>query len=142
MPDRLYRPAARSGEAWDVAGDGTVRAPRVLLGDLDPMVRLGMTRVLAQDGVEVIGEEELPQEIVMKAGRMRPDAVVLDLDSRELGERVRVASPETNVVLWPRDEAVMEVLDPGASAPRKFFTAVPEELRSELSRCQVNRVEE
>ena len=61
---------------------------------------------------------------------------------RELGERVRVASPETKVVLWARDEASMEVLDPGASAPRRVFTAVPQELRSELSRCQVNRVEE
>jgi len=102
------------------------------------MVRLGMCRVLAEDGIEVIGEEEVPQEIVIKAGRLRPDAVVLDLESRELGERVRVASPETKVVLWARDEASMEVLDPGSGAPRRFFTAVPHELRSELSRCQVN----
>jgi hypothetical protein len=35
----------------------------------------------------------------------------------------------------------MEVVDPGASEPRRVFTPVPEELRSELMRSQVNRVE-
>ena len=89
---------------------------RVLLGNLEPMVRLGMIDVLAEDGVEVIGEEERPQALVLMAGRLRPDAVVLDLlqrSSRELCERVRTASPETKVILWARDEDAMEVLDPG-----------------------------
>ena len=121
-----------------------VRPPRVLLGPLEPMVRLGMTMVLEEDGIEVVGEEERPQALVLMAGRLRPDAVVLDHGqraSRELGDRVRRASPETTVVFWARDEDVMEVVDPGASAPRRFFTAVPEELRSQLVRSQVNRVE-
>ena len=119
--------------------------PRVLLGNLEPMVRLGMIDVLAEDGVEVIGEEERPQALVLMAGRLRPDVVVLDLQqgsSRELGDRVRTASPETKVILWTRDEDAMEVLDPGATTPRRFFTAVPEELRSELSHVRLNRVEE
>ena len=119
--------------------------PRVLLGNLEPMVRLGMIDVLAEDGIEVVGEEERPQALVLMAGRLRPDAVVLDLhhgSSRELGDRVRTASPETKVILWARDEDAMEVLDPGATTPRRFFTAVPEELRSELSNVRMNRVEE
>ena len=117
----------------------------MLLGNLEPMVRLGMIDVLAEDGVEVIGEEERPQALVLMAGRLRPDAVVLDLlqrSSRELSERVRTASPETKVILWARDEDAMEVLDPGSTTPRRFFAAVPEELRSELRNVQVNRVEE
>jgi AmiR/NasT family two-component response regulator len=114
-----------------VAGVGTGR-PRVLLGDLNPVVRLGLTRVLAEDGIDVVGDEELPQGIVMKAGRLRPDAVVLDLESRELGERVRIASPETTIVLWALDEASMVVLDPGSGTPRRYFTAVPQRLRNEL----------
>jgi DNA-binding NarL/FixJ family response regulator len=84
---------------------------RVLLGNLEPIVRLGMTVVLEEDGIEVIGEEVRPQPLVLLAGRLRPDAVVLDLDrpdSRELAGRVRAASPETIVVLWTRDEDVME----------------------------------
>jgi DNA-binding NarL/FixJ family response regulator len=118
---------------------------RVLLGNLEPMVRLGMIDVLSEDGVEVVGEEERPQALVLMAGRLRPDAVVLDLhhgSSRELGDRVRTASPDTKVILWARDEDAMEVLDPGATTPRRFFTAVPEELRSELSNVRLNRVEE
>ena len=119
---------------------------RVLLGNLEPMVRLGMIDVLAEDGVEVVGEEERPPALVLMAGRLRPDAVVLDLlqpSSRALCERVRTASPDTKVILWARDEDAMEVLDPGSTTPRRFFAAVPEELRSELQRTvPVNRVEE
>lgn len=110
--------------------------PRVLLGNLEPMVRLGMSRVLEEQGVEVIGEEERPRALVLTAGRLRPDVVVLDYwhaDSRELSGRVRAASPGTKVILWARDEEIMEVLDPGRSAPRRFFDAVPDELSSELS---------
>jgi DNA-binding NarL/FixJ family response regulator len=119
--------------------------PRVLLGNLEPMVRLGMLNVLAEDGIDVIGAEERPQALVLMAGRLRPDAVVLDLhrgSSRELGERVRTASPKTKVILWARDEDAMVILDPGAAAPRRIFTAVPEELRNELSNVRLNRVEE
>jgi DNA-binding NarL/FixJ family response regulator len=109
--------------------------PRVLLGNLEPMVRLGMLEFLAGDGIEVIGDEERPQALVLMAGQLRPDAVVLDLlqgSSRELCERVRTASPDTKVILWARDEDVMEVLDPGATTPRRFFASLPEELRNEL----------
>jgi len=118
--------------------------PRVLLGNLDPVVTLGMTVVLEEDGIDVVGEEPRPAALVLMAGHLRPDAVVLDLEqaaSRELSERVRAASPETTVVFWARDEDVMEVVAPGASEPRRVFTPVPEELRSELMRSQLNRVE-
>ena len=119
--------------------------PRVLLGNLEPLVRLGMIDVLSEDGLELIGEEQRPAGLVLMAGRLRPDVVVLDLlerSSHELSERVRMASPDTKVILWARDEDAMEVLDPGATTPRRIFDAVPEELRSELSNVRVNRVEE
>jgi DNA-binding NarL/FixJ family response regulator len=109
--------------------------PRVLLGDLDPIARLGMISVLEEGGAEVIGEEERPEALVLVTGRLRPDAVVLDLDSasaRSLAERVRAASPATTVVLWARDEDAMEVLDPGAPAPRRFFSGLLDHLRDEL----------
>jgi DNA-binding NarL/FixJ family response regulator len=125
----------RSGEAGRVASTH-LRRPRVLLGNLEPMVRLGMNEVLEEEGIDVIGEEGQPQALVLMAGRLRPDAVVLDLGqgtSRALGERVRTASPRTKVILWARDEDVMEVLDPGSAPPRRFYSAVPEELRSELT---------
>lgn len=109
--------------------------PRVLLGDLDPIARLGMIAVLEEDGVEVIGEEERPEALVLVTGRLRPDAVVLDLDSpsaRTLAERVQAASPVTTVVLWARDEDAMELLDPSAPTPRRFFSGLLDHLRDEL----------
>ena len=119
--------------------------PRVLLGPLEPIVRLGMIEVLTEDGAEVIGTEERPQALVLMAGRTRPDAVVLDLldrDAHDLGGRVQAASPDTKVLLWARDEDELQVLDPGAKEPRRLTAAAHEELRSELRIVRSIQVEE
>jgi hypothetical protein len=104
----------------------------VLLVNLDPIVELGMTSVLEEDGIDVLGAEA--------AGRVRPDAVVLDLGqatSRELGDRIRAASPGTTLVFWARDEDVMEVVEPGSTEPRRVVTPLPAQLRSELRKSHV-----
>jgi hypothetical protein len=136
LPERLWRRAPPTAKLrWMEANEGH-SAPRVLLGNLEPMVRLGMTAVLEEDGIDVIGEEVRPAALVLMTGQLHPDAVVLDLGqatSRELGDRVRAASPDTTVVFWARDEDVMEVVGPGASEPRRVFTPAPEELCSALS---------
>ena len=71
-------------------------------------MRLGMHRVLSEEGCEVVGQEDRPSAIVGAAHRLRPDVVVLDLDSgsvaRARPQLVRGASPETKVVLWAREE--------------------------------------
>jgi DNA-binding NarL/FixJ family response regulator len=116
--------------------------PRVLLGNLEPVVQLGMSAVLEEEGIDVIGAEPRPGPLVLLAGRLRPDAVVLDLHTaRELADRLRKAAPETTLVFWARDEDVMEVAGPGAVEPRRVLDPNPSELRSELMRSQVNRVE-
>jgi DNA-binding NarL/FixJ family response regulator len=99
------------------------------------MVRLGMNRVFQEAGIDVVGEEDRPEALVHLAGQLRPDIVVLDLWQEvtlDLSERVRAAAPASKVILWTRDEEVMEVLDPGATAPRRFFEAVPQGLRDEI----------
>jgi hypothetical protein len=109
--------------------------PRVLLGNLEPIVLIGMTRVLGEAGADVLGHESHPSQIVTQAGRLRPDVAVLGLDgagARRLGLRVREASRDTKVILWARDESVMEVLDPHAEEFRIVEEALPEELRSEM----------
>jgi DNA-binding NarL/FixJ family response regulator len=113
--------------------------PRVLLGNLGPIMRLGMNRVLSEEGCQVVGQEDRPSAIVGAAHRLRPDIVVLDLDggsSHELAQLVRGASPETTVVLWAREEDLMEVLDPASSASRLVSAGVLERLRGELSSQQ------
>jgi AmiR/NasT family two-component response regulator len=124
-------PADREG--WDMAIEA---GPRVLLGNLGPIMRLGMNRVLSEEGCQVVGQEDRPSAIIGAAHRLRPDVVVLDLDngsSRELAQLVRGASPETTVVLWAREEDLMEVFEPVSSTSRRVSAPIVERLRGELS---------
>lgn len=110
--------------------------PSVLLGNLGPIMRLGMNRVLSEQGCQVVGQEDRPSAIIGAAHRLRPDIVVLDLDngsSYELAQLVRGASPETTVVLWAREEDLMEVLEPVSSTSRLVSAPIVERLRGELS---------
>jgi AmiR/NasT family two-component response regulator len=121
------------------------RRPRILLGNLGPIMRMGMRRVLTEQGCEVVGQEDRPSAIVGEAHRLRPDVVVLDLDggsAHHLGRLVAGASPETTVVLWAREEDLMEVIDPASADSRRVSAPVLERLRSELSSNHVHRVEE
>lgn len=107
----------------------------MLLGNLEPMARVGMRNWLTDGGVLVVAEVDEPAAIVAETRRLVPDAVVLGLDEgagRALGEQVRTAAPEVTVILWARDETEMEVFEPGSAAPRRVATAVPDALLSEL----------
>jgi DNA-binding NarL/FixJ family response regulator len=111
-------------------------APRVLLGNLSPIMVIGMARVLTEDGADVIGQEGHPASIVSAAGRTRPDVVVLDIStegSRELGSRVQKVSPDTKVIFCDSQEGAMEVLDPGAAESRVLVVDTSEGLRTELA---------
>jgi AmiR/NasT family two-component response regulator len=120
--------------------------PRVLLGNVDPILRLGLVAVLTEAGMDVVATEQQAQRIVSEAARLLPDAVVLDRDndsSRTLCERVRAASPGTTLILWTRDETLMEVLDPGPARSRMVVPSRIEDLRHELAASRsANLVEE
>jgi len=113
-----------------------VEPPRVLLGNVRPILRLGLLAVLTEAGIDVIAQEHNAHRILSEVARLTPDAVVLDRDdelSRTLCARVREASPRTKVILWARDETLMEVLDPGSGTARLVSPSVPEDLRHELA---------
>jgi AmiR/NasT family two-component response regulator len=119
--------------------------PRVMLGNLGPIARMGMRRLLNEDGIEVVGDGVPSVTISSEVERLQPDIVVLDLDqtdSQQLSELVRMARPHTKVVLWALTEDVMEVIDPGATRPRWVLSGVPQDLLAELSTVQVIRAEE
>ena len=108
---------------------------RALIGNLEPVARLGMIRVLEDGGLEVVGHDDRPDALVEQARLLQPDAIVLGLEldgSSDLGARVRVAAPEAKLILWPRDEAEMHVFDPGSSAPRLVTTSASDALIREL----------
>jgi AmiR/NasT family two-component response regulator len=133
LPSVLYRLPARIGDGRAVDHQ---EAPRVLLGNLSPIMVIGMARVLTEDGADVIGQERHPSSIVTTAGRTRPDVVVLDIStegSRELGARVQQVSSDTKVIFCDSREGAMEVLDPGADEPRVVVVDALEGLRTELA---------
>ena len=113
--------------------------PRVLLGSIDPIRALGLRRVLAEDGIEVVGQENEPARIVSQAKGLQPDSVVLDLSDEYahlVAQRIRRASSDIRIVLWSRDETVMEVMDPGTEELRLVAVELPEGLCSELTRSR------
>ena len=120
------------------------RRPQVLLGNLEPIMVLGLRHKLSEDGIEVIGHEQEAPGILRAAERLRPDSVVIDLNdggAHRLAHAVQAASPESKVVLWARDETVMEVLDPDSAVTRLVAVTTPEGLCSELLGSR-HRVEE
>jgi DNA-binding NarL/FixJ family response regulator len=108
----------------------------VLLGNLAPIMVIGMARLFAEEGAEVIGQERHPAKIVSAAGEKQPDIVVLDLTTegaRQLGGRVQDVSPETKVILCDSGEGALEVLDPGAAETRRVAVDASEGLRIEMA---------
>jgi DNA-binding NarL/FixJ family response regulator len=121
-----------------------VEGPRILLGRHDSILLVGLRRVLADEGIVVAGHEEEPERLVDRAAALQPDVVVLDLNdmaARDVADGVRRASPGSKVVLWARDETLLEVLDPGADAARVVVVAGPDTLRNELVARTKSQVE-
>jgi DNA-binding NarL/FixJ family response regulator len=107
-----------------------------MLGDLAPIMAVGLRAVLEDNGVRVIAHEDDRTRIVEQAARLRPDAVVLDLDkdgATALAERVQAAASHVKVILWSRDETVMEVLESVSRTPRLVAVTAPEALWNELN---------
>ena len=108
---------------------------RVLLANLDTVMRSGIVQEFANDGIEVIGQEQSDEGIVFTASIATPDVIVIDGDSRgapELRERLRLAAPDAKLILLPRDEVWPTVIDPPTGRPRLIPPPVLEALRSEL----------
>lgn len=98
---------------------------RVLLVDDAARIRAVVGDLLELDGrFEVIGEAENGLQAVSEAERLRPDAVVLDVDMPVMdglaaAPAIRAAVPGTRVVVFsthPRRELERVALEAGASA--------------------------
>jgi hypothetical protein len=139
MLSRLLSARARASRTICAVDDQAVDAalsPRVLLGNLDPILLVGLQRVLAEDGIDVIGQADTPAGVVSEAQRLQPDVVLLDLDrvaGKDIGPRIQDVAPNAKVILWASDETVMEILDPRSRDTRLVATAASGELRNELT---------
>jgi hypothetical protein len=114
------------------AVQATSDPPRVLLGALDPILRVGIARALTEGGAAVVGHATEADALVARAAESLPDAVVVGPTPSGLSARLRVAAPAATVVVWRGDEEVIEVLTPGTSAPRVVPAPAAERLHGEL----------
>ncbi|MFE2533615.1 response regulator [Streptomyces sp. NPDC059371] len=96
---------------------------RVLIADDHPVVRRGMSALLASlDGVEVVAEAANGEEAVREAQLSRPDVVVMDLQMPELDgveatRRMTALLPDVAVLvvtMFEDDETVMSAMRAGA----------------------------
>jgi DNA-binding NarL/FixJ family response regulator len=110
----------------------TSDTPRVLLGVLDPILRVGIARALVEGGATVVDHATEADALVARAAECRPDAVVVGPSPAGLSARLRVAAPAATVVVWRGDQEVIEVLTPGTSAPRVVPAPAAERLHGEL----------
>lgn len=53
---------------------------RVLLGEFEPMVRVGLMGLLAEAGCEVVAEETLGASLIERTQGAAPDVVIVDHD--------------------------------------------------------------
>jgi DNA-binding NarL/FixJ family response regulator len=109
---------------------------RVLIADDQPLVRVGLRKILDfEPDVEVVGEAGDGEDAVRQAGRSGPDVVLMDirmpvLDGIEATRRITAAHPNTRVLIlttFGLDGYVYESLRAGASG-FMLKDAPPEEI--------------
>ena len=67
--------------------------------------------------------------------RIKPDVLLLDGSSRfarQIGRQAQEVAPGTKVILWPRDEGEMEILDGESAEPRRVAVSPSRALLNEL----------
>jgi DNA-binding NarL/FixJ family response regulator len=109
---------------------------RVLIADDQPLVRVGLRKILDfEPDVEVVGEAGDGEDAVRQTARSAPDVVLMDirmpvLDGIEATRRITAAHPDTRVLIlttFGLDGYVYESLRAGASG-FMLKDAPPEEI--------------
>ena len=107
--------------------NAAMRTLRLLLADDHQMTVTGLRTVLeSQAGWYVCGEARTGLEAVEKAGRLRPDIVVMDVSMPELNgleatRRIRSLLPGTEVLIFTMHESKTLVQEALAAGARGFI---------------------
>jgi len=97
---------------------------RVVIADDHPVVRQGLRTFLdSRDGITVVGEAATGEQAVARAGRLRPDVVLIDLVMPEMGgleaiTRIRARDPDVKVIVltsFAGDDQVVPAVRAGAT---------------------------
>jgi DNA-binding NarL/FixJ family response regulator len=78
---------------------------RLLVADDHEVIRTGLACLLAGSSIEIVAEAATGEEAVEKAAECKPDVVLLDIrmpdgDGLSILEKLRVAVPESRVVMF------------------------------------------
>jgi DNA-binding NarL/FixJ family response regulator len=96
---------------------------RILIADDHPVVRDGLVAILGtQTDFQVVGQAASGAETVSKAGALRPDVLLLDLEMPDMGgvealEQIHAAYPEVQVIVFTAfdsDERILSSVQAGA----------------------------
>ena len=96
---------------------------RILIADDHELVRRGIRGLLhAHNNWKIVGEVKNGREAVEKAGKLKPDVIILDvgmpnLDGLEAARQIREAVPKTEILVLTMHESnqmVRRVLEAGA----------------------------
>ena len=88
---------------------------RVLIGGFGAIARLGLRDVLDEEGFDVVAEQGAPDELFDLLTRVRPDVVLLDLDtdsSVEFAGRISTDFPAVKIIACSAEESTMRVFPP------------------------------
>jgi DNA-binding NarL/FixJ family response regulator len=110
---------------------------RVLIVDDSPLMRVGLARSLEDDpDIALVATAGDDREALRLAHELRPDVVLLDLHTPEVGgqmvlERLREQLPDVRALVVTASEAAESLLDAVAAGAAGYLTkrASPEELR-------------
>jgi DNA-binding NarL/FixJ family response regulator len=80
---------------------------RVVIADDVMLVRSGLARLLAEAGIDVVGEARDGEEVLRLVARHRPDAAIVDIrmpptqtdEGLQAAQRIRTDHPDTAVVV-------------------------------------------
>ncbi len=95
-----------------------------MIADDHPVVRQGLRTFLdSRDGITVVGEAATGEQAVARAGRLRPDVVLIDLVMPEMGgleaiKHIRARDPDVKVIVltsFAGDDQVVPAVRAGAT---------------------------
>ena len=93
--------------------EGAVR--RVLIGDFGVIARMGLRRLLDDEGLHVLEAAGARPGIMARLSEVQPDVVLLDLDAEEvpgLAAQISSTFPSMTVIACSSAEPIMRVFPP------------------------------
>lgn len=89
--------------------------PRVLMGEFDAVVRLGLREIFDRDGSDVTTDETATSNILDRLVETLPDVVLLDLDNDgidELARQIACRYPAVKVIACSSAKPAMRIFPP------------------------------